>query len=77
MARYKEASYSRSATINLGNYESTKIEISVVAEFDKGDNVDGAYEELVNQVDNALKQKIDDIELGKREAKSKAKRFGV
>ena len=46
MAKYKELTYQK--TVNLGNYESEKIGITVTLE--EGDNIDLCFEKIKSKV---------------------------
>lgn len=67
----------RAAKVSTGNYENTDIEITLVAEVHEGEAALSVAEDLTSTANAFLKQKIDDIEQGKRELKFKAHRFGV
>ena len=77
MSRIKEFTYTRTATVNLGNYESTRVEVSQTVEVDARSDANTAWNDLVADVDATLAEKIDDIELGVKKANSRASRFGV
>ena len=57
--RITEISVSCSRTVNLGNYESAKVDVSLVAEVAPTDNPDEVFESLYN---NARQKLIDKIE---------------
>jgi hypothetical protein len=67
----------RAAKINTGNYENTDVFVELVSDVPTSHTYEDVADSLLRQADTILKKKIDDIELGKREAKSKAGRFGV
>lgn len=67
----------RSVKISTGNYENTDVSVELSGTFTAGEDKTLAAVELINRCDAILKIKIDEIELGKRSANSKASRFGV
>lgn len=50
MSRVKEVHYTVSVTVNLGNYESAKVELAEYIELESGDNVDTEKKELIKRV---------------------------
>lgn len=67
----------RAVKINTGSYENTDIEVAIEAAVDAGDNVGQAYADLMATADNMVREKVDEIEIGKRRTASKAGRFGL
>jgi hypothetical protein len=65
---------SRSAKINLGNYENTDVGVEVSGEFE---DYEAGFYLLSTMAKTKLKDLIDDIELKNVKSKSKADRFGV
>ncbi len=51
----KKVSASLGLTMNLGNYESARVDFSAEAEVDKEDNVDQTYDKLVDLLQRRLK----------------------
>lgn len=58
--RMKEISYGMSRTINLGNYESTKIEITAVGMVDEDENPTSVYERLRDTVKDRILEEARD-----------------
>lgn len=67
----------REAKINTGNYENTTVSVELTASVGDGETYAEVATRLVEACDILIRNKVDDIELGKRKAESKAKRFGV
>jgi hypothetical protein len=68
---------SRAVKINTGNYENTDVGITLEASVQQDESVLNAAKDLIALTEPILRDKIDDIELGKRKAQSKASRYGV
>lgn len=75
--RVTKISVRRSAKINTGNYENTDVEVTLEAQLGVDDTVDGAFRALGGVADALVREKVDDIEMGKRKVASKAGRFGI
>lgn len=73
--RVSRIAVTRSAKINTGNYENTDVTVSLEAELDVGEDASASCTRLMGMADDMLGDKIDEIELGERKAKSKAVRF--
>lgn len=69
----------RAAKISTAQYENTTVEIELSEDWNEamGFTESQALESLISRCDAALKRKIDEIELGKIQSKSRASRFGV
>ena len=69
----------RAAKISTGNYENTDVSVEISEDYNDaiGLTEPEHIASIIARADTALKRKIDEIELGKRESQSKAKRFGV
>lgn len=67
----------RAAKIKTGNYENTDVEVTVDAVLDVGDNVQAVQAHVMAIADGIIREKVDEIEIGKRREQSKAGRFGV
>lgn len=67
----------RAAKINTGNYENTDISYEFEAAVSVDEDLSAAVLNLTSKCDEALRNKIDEVELGTRKVQSKAKRFGV
>lgn len=65
---------SRSAKINIGNYENTDVGVELSAQFE---DVSAGLATLSAAADTYLRQRVNEIELSLKKDKSKAARFGV
>jgi hypothetical protein len=65
---------SRSAKINIGNYENTDVGVELSAQFE---DISMGLATLSVSADTYLRQRVDEIELSLKKDKSKAARFGV
>ena len=54
----KDISISKGMTINLGNYSSHRVEVSLTASFDKDDDIDGGMEKLTTMVNKKLAKEV-------------------
>ena len=59
--RTKELSFAVGATINLGNFNSARVDVSEVIELDKGDDVELEYSRLKERVAKRLDQEVKEI----------------
>lgn len=75
--RVSEITVRRAAKVSTGDYENTDVEVTLKGVLDLGDSAVSAYDELTTMADAMVRNKIDEIELGKRKVQSKAGRFGV
>lgn len=51
-------------TINLGNYESARVDVEMSAERDLSEDLDGAFDELWAETDKQLKRRTERKEWG-------------
>lgn len=74
-----KVSVKRSVKINTGNYENTDLCVEIEDDVREryGETPEDAIKRLMLIAEGALREKVDDIELGERKDKSKAKRFGL
>jgi subtilase family serine protease len=75
--RISKIAVRRAAKVNTGNYENTDVEVSLEATLDVGESATTAYYQLTATADALVREKVDEIELGKRKVASKAGRFGI
>jgi hypothetical protein len=54
-------SYKRSSTLNVGDYESVRIEVGAVAEVEDEDDAEDVFEALRQQVGEELRQDALDV----------------
>lgn len=54
--RPTKVTYSRGLTLNVGNFESVRIDISVEAEVEPGETFQGAYQAAKKAVDAAVRE---------------------
>lgn len=68
----------REAKISVAQYENTLVRIELEAQVDygNGETIESVSQALTTKCDVYLRDKIDEIELGKRKVQSKANRFG-
>lgn len=57
----RELTYTRAATVNIGNYESRRIEITATIQIDKEDDEENKYASLRTWVLNKLQADIRDL----------------
>ncbi len=67
----------RAIKINVGNYENTDTAIEISATVLDNESYNLIAKAMLAQCDEILRDKCDEIELGKRKATSKAGRFGI
>lgn len=60
--KIKSISYTKSQTINTGNFENTKIEIGYTLELDSDDDVQDERKKLIKSVNKALAAEVGQIE---------------
>ena len=73
----KEITVSRAVKINVKNYENTDIGVTITASVDKDEDASAVYQTLAQNTRDLIRAEVDAIELGQRQANSKASRFGV
>jgi hypothetical protein len=56
--RVKQLSYTRGATINIGDFESVRVDVSATADLDDGEVFDTAYAQLKETVDDAVREEV-------------------
>ena len=57
--RIKTITVSRGVTINLGNYESARLDVSVAFELDETDEPDEVYQKASDFIDQKLDQDME------------------
>jgi len=59
--KIKKIEISLGRTINLGNYESARIDICMGAVMENGDDIDETYHELRHEIERKLSAEVDAI----------------
>ncbi len=73
----KEITVSRAVKINVKNYENTDVGVTLTAILNESDDPTTAYQTLAQNTRDLIRAEVDAIELGQRQADSRASRFGV
>jgi len=55
--------FAMSKTLNMGNYQSTKVDVGIEMDVPKGSTRDEVYDEAVDFVTEKLDEKVDEIKL--------------
>jgi hypothetical protein len=58
MPRFKEIAFHRAATVNLGNFNSTKVEVLATVEVQEGEDPEAVFERLTQWVNTKVKEQI-------------------
>ena len=67
----KSIRYSRGTTVNLGDFESVRIDMSADADLDDGETLEAGMKDLKDQVDELVRAEVRHVraQIAKRQAK--------
>lgn len=76
MARTDKLFYQQGATINIGNYESVRVDVGEGITIEAGDDIEREWDELKDRVREELANRIEEVKTQKKRTELNLGRYG-